>query len=514
MAQSRTSTALSWGALEAMRRLARIAVRDVRLAAPICAVLICGSFAAAAMVEMRLDRGHALSEAAHYERARAGDMAQAAGATLDRYARAGLAFADNNAGDIARAEPGIRNVAVFDPGGAPLALLNGARSAVPVLPPAAFRDARTLFPGGLALRDDDKIVAVLFDPQSLMPASLLARAALLGGGDHLIASGLGWQGGQTLRAPVPGWPLSAAAAIDVSGALDAWYGSLPLYLIVILGPAAAGAWLAALLVGSFERQRKTALTAHALLATRAEDARLLVRLANAERGAAEALRSKSEFIANMSHELRTPLNAIIGFSDIIAHGFFGPAGHPKYGEYAQDIGDAGRALHAKIGDILEFANIEAGRHPLRAQKLDLAALAAECIAEHQGRAFSRRVALAAGFCEPGMVMADAQAVRRIFTNLITNALAYTKEGGAVRLEVRFEEGAGVASLRDSGMGFSDSERGKAGRAFQRFDRSGAVTGAGLGLAIAVELARRMGGAMRLASQPGGGSVMELRLPRA
>jgi signal transduction histidine kinase len=79
--------------------------------------------------------------------------------------------------------------------------------------------------------------------------------------------------------------------------------------------------------------------------------------------------------------------------------------------------------------------------------------------------------------------------------------------------VRFEEGAGVACLRDNGMGFSPAERRKAGRAFQRFDRSGAVTGAGLGLAIAVELARRMGGAMRLASRPGGGSMMELRLPR-
>jgi signal transduction histidine kinase len=80
--------------------------------------------------------------------------------------------------------------------------------------------------------------------------------------------------------------------------------------------------------------------------------------------------------------------------------------------------------------------------------------------------------------------------------------------------VRLEEGAGVALVRDSGMGFSSAESGRAGRAFQRFDRTGLVTGAGLGLAIAIELARRMGGAMRLSSRPGNGSVMELRLPRA
>ena len=69
----------------------------------------------------------------------------------------------------------------------------------------------------------------------------------------------------------------------------------------------------------------------------------------------------------------------------------------------------------------------------------------------------------------------------------------------------------IATIADSGAGFSRPEQGKAGRAFQRFDRPGAITGAGLGLAIAMELARRMGGALKLASEPGSGSVMELRL---
>jgi two-component system cell cycle sensor histidine kinase PleC len=240
----------------------------------------------------------------------------------------------------------------------------------------------------------------------------------------------------------------------------------------------------------------------------------MVRLANAERGAMEALRSKSEFIAHMSHELRTPLNAVIGFSEIIAEGFYGPSGHPKYGEYARDIAEAGRNLHAKIGDILEFANIEAGRFPLSQESVDLAALASACVDEQQGRAFSRRISLSLAFGEPGMVRADSRAVRRILTNLMANALAYTAEGGIVRADVRFEEGAGVLTLSDSGMGFTAREAALAGKPFQRFDRSDTVTGAGLGLAIAMELARRMGGAMRLAG--GGeshGAVMELRLPR-
>jgi signal transduction histidine kinase len=151
---------------------------------------------------------------------------------------------------------------------------------------------------------------------------------------------------------------------------------------------------------------------------------------------------------------------------------------------------------------------------LEEEAVDLAALAASCVEEQQGRAFSRRISLALAFGEPGLVRADTGAVRRIVTNLMVNALTYTGEGGIVRIDVRFEEGAGILSLSDSGKGFSSREAAVAGRPFQRFDRAGAMTGAGLGLAIAMELARRMGGTMRLAG--GGqaqGSVMELRLPR-
>jgi two-component system cell cycle sensor histidine kinase PleC len=270
-------------------------------------------------------------------------------------------------------------------------------------------------------------------------------------------------------------------------------------------------------VGDFERHARAARALRALKSTRPVEARLMVRLANAERGAMEALRSKSEFMAHMSHEMRTPLNAVIGFSEIIADEMYGPCGHPKYGEYARDIGEAGRSLHAKIGDILEFSNIEAGRFPLREEAVDLAELARACLDEQQGRAFSRRISLSLAFGETGHVRADSNAVRRILTNLLANALTYTAEGGIVRADVRFEEGAGVLTLSDSGAGFTKGEAATLGRPFQRFDRAGTVTGAGLGLAIAMELTRRMGGAMRLAGGTGPnasrGAVMELRLPR-
>ena len=478
--------------------LGRRWLRDGRYTIPLCIILICCCFAAAALLQMRLDRSHALSQAAGVARQRAEIAARAAGQDLDRFARFGAVFAaapaQYRSADLGAAEPAIRDILIWDATGQPKAQWRAPGTSIsrPV-----FDGARTGFPGGLAFRNGTDTIAVLFDPASLDLDGLTLSKDRQG----------------NLATAVPGWPLAVTGRLDEQGALADWAQTLPLYLFVILGPALVGAWLAALFVGAFERHAKAARAVRALKSTRPVEARLMVRLANAERGAMEALRSKSEFMAHMSHELRTPLNAVIGFSDIIADEMFGPCGHPKYGEYARDIGEAGRSLHAKIGDILEFANIEAGRFPLTEEAVDLTGLAAACVDEQQGRAFSRRISLSLASGERGLVRADSRAVRRILNNLLTNALAYTAEGGIVRADVSFEEGAGVVRLSDSGAGFTAGEAALAGRPFQRFDRAGKVTGAGLGLAIAMELARRMGGAMRLAGGAGHGAVMELRLPR-
>jgi signal transduction histidine kinase len=475
-----------------LRRL----LRDTRLIVPVCIVLICGSFAAAALIQIRLDRAHAQSQAAAYEQARADGLARNAGQMLDRHARLGLLYADTLHPALARAEPAIRNIALFDAHGAIIATLKPGA----VKPPPAFKGDRRLFAWGLGLHDrSGRAIAVLFDP-----------AALAGGG-RLVPGDQVPPG--MVAAAVPGWPLALTTPTGSAPALSGWTGLLPLSLFVILGPALAGGWLAALLVGAFEARARAARSLKALRAARPIEGRLMVRLAHAERAASEALRAKSEFMAHMSHELRTPLNAMIGFSEIICEGLYGPAGHPKYNEYARDIAGAGRILHARISDILEYANLEAGRYPLVPEPVDLAALTAAVVDEQQGRAFGRRIALGLTFAEPGLVRADGQGVRRILVALLDNALAYTPRDGWVRLEVRFEEMAGVVRIADSGAGFSDGEQRRAGRAFQRFDRPGAVTGAGLGLAIAMELARRMGGAMQLSGGPERGAVMALRLPR-
>jgi signal transduction histidine kinase len=494
---------------------ARSASRNIKATIVVSVVLICGAFAAASALQMRFDRVHAVNQENYFETRRANDIAAVVETNLDRIEAQGMAFADD---PLAKHAPtAIRNIAVYDAAGFAMATLTGTTAFVRI-PRDVLDAARTqkVLIGGdgiatiIAPRGSD-VIAVAFDAHALAPRALIDSAAIVANdGMPLLGA---TPPDATIRARVSGWPVTIAIATDDEGALSAWYGSLPLYLFVILGPALVGAGLAAVFVAEFEKRTKASQVIKILRSTQPADARLLIRLAQAERDLIEARRSRAEFISHMSHELRTPLNAVIGFSEIIERGMFGAVGHPKYAEYARDISMAGRGLHAKIGDILELANLEAGRYPIKPTGFDLAELAGAIVGEHVGRAFSRRIALEMRPSAPVPVRADPQAVRRILVSLLTNALTYTPEGGRVHVTVASTDNACVVTVQDNGPGFRPHETSRAGNAFHRFDREGAKTGAGLGLAIAMSVAARMGGALRLASTPNKGTCIELWIKR-
>jgi signal transduction histidine kinase len=486
-----------------------MAARNIRLTVLLCVALICGTFAAAAALQMHNDRVHALAQAQFYETRRASDIAAVAGAALDRIEAGARSFAE---GKPFAAADGLRAVTVLGHDGIARRATGTVLSLTQEQIARAAQARLILPPSIMVFPMADNLVIASFDARALVPAPLLAHAGLTVG-DAVLLQDRAWNGGgQTM--PVTGWPVSVRTAVDRDEALSAWTGTLPLYLFVIMGPALVGAVLAALFVQEFERRLRATHAVRTLKSTRPGEAKLLIRLAGAERRAAEDARAKSEFIAHMSHELRTPLNAIIGFSEVIASGFYGDVGHVKYVEYAHDINQAGKALHNRIGDILEYANVEAGRFPIHQSEVDLAAIASECVNEQAGRAFSRRIHLDMGYALPIGAVGDGAAVKRILTSLIDNALSYTGEGGLVRVEVREDEGAIAARIIDNGHGFTRGEVEVAGRPFKRFDRRGSSTGSGLGLAIAMALARRMGGAVHIASLPGEGTIAELRLAKA
>jgi signal transduction histidine kinase len=510
MAGHRTAavpTSLFHGALA---WIATLPTRNIRATVLLCVVAIGGSFAAAGALQMRLDQARASQQLSYFEARRARDVAAVVETSLARYEATGRRFA---ADETVTLPTGMRGIAISDDLGVTRRTA-GETIAMQGLAELAH-DGRVVLGTSqrtiIAFKSGRDIVAASFDTSALAPASLLDDVEIIGASGaeltHVMA------GPDAVSAQVADWPVEVRIGLEDSDAIAAWYGSLPLYLFVIVGPALVGAWLAVVFVGEFERRSRAAVAVRTLRSTRPAEARLLVRLATAEREAVESQRSKSEFVAHMSHELRTPLNAIIGFAEVIERGFYGAVGHPKYIEYARDIGMAGRSLHAKIGDILEFANLEAGRYPLTLVRFDVTEVVGACVNESVGRAFSRRIVLDMVPAAVVDVVADPMAVRRIIANLLSNALIYTPEGGRVLVVIREEEGAVAINISDNGNGFSPPESVVAGTAFRRFERVGVSTGAGLGLAIVVALAHRMGGALKLSSTPGEGTCAELRLPR-
>lgn len=527
--------------------------RNMRATVIFSLILISGSFACAGAIQLRLERGRALDQAAQFETRRAQEIGADLAGTLNHYAALGAAFANATGAETSAAlsEAGgaaLKNIVVLSGDGAAISQMKGAPEHLLPLSAAVLAAAhrgRTVAPGldghGFAILfpQGGRIVAVQIDLGAVLHPAGMEGALLATRAGRILDLGARWKGTPPMEGlalndahggtriieaggerrlvaltPVPGWPVVAGASVRVGKALSAWYASLPLFLFFILGPALAGAGLAVVFVREFERRTRAADTVRSLRATPRNDAKLLIRLADAERRAAEADRAKSEFIAHMSHELRTPLNAIIGFSEIIAQGFYGNPGHPKYAEYASDIGAAGRHLHAKIGDVLDLANLEAGRHPVRRETIDVSEIARGVIDELAGRAFSRRTRITVSLAEHAAAQGDSLAVKRILTNLLDNALQFTPEGGAVRFEVKCEDGAVVANIRDNGYGFTADEIAAAGQAFTRFDRPSTATGTGMGLAIAMALARRIGGIVRIAGSPGEGACAQLRLSRA
>ncbi len=222
-------------------------------------------------------------------------------------------------------------------------------------------------------------------------------------------------------------------------------------------------------------------------------------------------RAKTELLAQVSHEMRTPMNAVLGFSDILARSPL----RPEQAHYVEVLGHAGRQVFALINDLLDNARIESGRlelasHPFNL--VDLVELQLELLRERaqgQGlwlRVFARTEAA-------GWVLGDQQRVAQIVTNLVGNAIKFTKAGGVTVELSRDGEGRVVISVQDTGIGIAPERLERIFQPFAQADASIAQEfgGTGLGLAITRSLARLMGGDVGVQSRPGEGSRFEVSL---
>jgi len=237
-----------------------------------------------------------------------------------------------------------------------------------------------------------------------------------------------------------------------------------------------------------------------------------VQLVSAKCSAEKSNLAKSEFISSMSHELRTPLNAILGFAQLIESGT--PPLTPTQNANIAQILRAGWYLLNLVNKILDLSVIESGKLPVSREPVLLIDVIRECLAMVESKAQEHHIQVSLiPFDNTWSVMADSTRVRQVLINLLTNAIKYNREHGAVEISCTASSTERLrVSVKDTGLGLSAE---KLTHLFEPFNRLGQETGAeegtGIGLAVSKQLVELMGGAIGVQSTVGVGSEFWIEL---
>lgn len=235
-------------------------------------------------------------------------------------------------------------------------------------------------------------------------------------------------------------------------------------------------------------------------------------------------RLKSEFIANLSHEFRTPVHIMRGYTDLVLQGAFGEVPNTLH-EPLTIVSTQYTSLWSLLESCLDVAKLDSGEVYAQVQQFDLCALVREVMEDFAPQLAAkglRSLVLLPEHCQPGsngqctcQILTDRGKLQRILRHLISNAVKFTHKGD---VEVRVEQGPSDTfrlCVRDTGIGIRPEDQPIVFERFRQVDGSATRRhgGIGLGLHVANELVRFLGGSMSLSSAPGTGSTFSLILPR-
>jgi signal transduction histidine kinase len=224
----------------------------------------------------------------------------------------------------------------------------------------------------------------------------------------------------------------------------------------------------------------------------------------------EALRTQRQFMADASHELRTPVSVIQSAADVALSRDDRSAA--DYRETMEIMQTEARRLSRLVDDMLVLARADAGGYPLRRENLYLNDLLTECQRSVDVLARERGVAIRMAANGDVPFSGDENLLRRMLLNLLQNAVAHTRGGGTVTVDLAPNGRYAYIRVRDEGGGIPESDRSRIFDRFVQLDAARHGAGAGLGLPIARWIAEAHGGSLDLEESGKAGSTFRVALP--
>ena len=223
--------------------------------------------------------------------------------------------------------------------------------------------------------------------------------------------------------------------------------------------------------------------------------------------------SHARFVANMSHELRTPLNSVLGFAQLLVRDV---ELNERQRRYVDHIMQGGSHLLGVIDDILDLDRIGAGKAELQVELLPLRPLLEAVVEGLEPRAAASGVRVHLSIVGAPEVQSDANRLSQIITNLLSNAIQFTPDGGQVMVAAQALEQSVEIAVTDTGVGIPLAEQERIFDPFAQVDSrlSRSHSGTGIGLSLSRRLATLLGGELTVSSVVGSGSTFRLTLPIA
>jgi len=222
---------------------------------------------------------------------------------------------------------------------------------------------------------------------------------------------------------------------------------------------------------------------------------------------------RSEFVANVSHELKTPIASVKGFAETLLAGAVKDEETTR--SFLQIIYDESERLNRLIGDILELSKIESRRSPLMLSPVELSHFMDHTLTLLEGNARRKNITINRTVPQELYLEVDEDRLRQIVMNVLSNAISYTPEGGAIRIDIKeLNEEQIRISIADTGIGIPEKDIPRIFERFYRVDkaRSRGSGGTGLGLSIVKHLVELHRGTITVQSIVGKGTTFTIDLP--